>query len=71
MSIGSYLAASTERQRYENERLREAAEVEHEREKEVEEVYDILCAYGPSRTEVKPFVDSLCKNKKDWIDVSR
>lgn len=68
MGLGSYLAVTTERQRYDNERQREVSEVETCPDKETEEIFEILCGYGPSRDEVQPFVEALCRNKEKWIE---
>lgn len=68
MGLGSYLAAVTELQRYENERSREVDEVEKYPEKEMDEVYDILCGYGPTREQAKPYVSALCTRKSQWIE---
>lgn len=69
MGLGQYLAALTDRQHYQNELKREQLEVENVPAQEEEEVYEILCAYGPSREDVRPFVDALCQNEAKWIQV--
>jgi vacuolar iron transporter family protein len=69
MGLGQYLAALTDRQHYQNELKREQAEVESVPEREREEVFEILCAYGPSREDAAPFVEALCKDKTMWIQV--
>jgi vacuolar iron transporter family protein len=70
MGLGQYLAALTDRQHYQNELAREQREVEEVPEKEREEVYEILCAYGPGREAVRPFVEALCEEKGGWVRVS-
>ena len=69
MGLGAYLAAMTDRQHYQNELRREQDEVEKTPGQEKEEIYQILCAYGPGREAVRPFVEALCKDKKKWIEV--
>jgi vacuolar iron transporter family protein len=69
MGLGAYLAALTDRQVYHNELRREQKEVEQVPVREKEEVFEILCSYGPRREAVKPFVDALCQDKDAWIKV--
>ena len=69
MGLGAYLAAITDRQQYQTEMRRELDEVEEIPEQEMEEVYDILCSYGPDRQTAKPYVEALCKNKRQWVQV--
>jgi hypothetical protein len=69
MGLGAYLAALTDRQVYHNELRREQKEVEQVPVREKEEIFDILCSYGPERDAVKPFVDALCRDKDAWIKV--
>lgn len=69
MGLGQYLAALTDRQLYENERLREQREVERIPHQEQEEIYQILCAYGPTREDAQPFVEALCQDKIKWTQV--
>ena len=69
MGLGAYLAAITDRQHYQTEMRREVDEVEEVPEQEMEEIYNILCSYGPDRQTAKPYVESLCKNKRQWVQV--
>jgi vacuolar iron transporter family protein len=69
MGLGQYLAALTDRQHYQNELRREKSEIENEPMQEREEVYEILCKYGPSREEARPFVEALCLNEGRWVQV--
>lgn len=69
MSLGQYLAALTDRQHYQNERQREQFEVESMPHQEREEIYQILCSYGPTREDAQPFVEALCLDKTNWIQV--
>lgn len=70
MGLGAYLAAITSRQHYDAELTKERNEVQEVPHIEKEEIYDILCSYGPNRTQAQPFVDALCKNEEKWIQVS-
>lgn len=69
MGLGAYLAALTGRQLYHNELARERKEVEQTPVREKEEIYEILCSYGPTRAAAKPFVDMLCEDRENWIRV--
>lgn len=69
MSLGQYLAALTDRQHYQSELKREQDEVESVPAQEREEIYEILCSYGPTREAVQPFVAALCQDKAKWVQV--
>lgn len=71
MGLGAYLAAITTRQQYHAELLRETDEVKNMPHLERDEIYSILCRYGPSRQHVQPFVDALCENEEQWIQVRK
>lgn len=71
MGLGQYLAALTDRQHYQNELKRERSEIENVPAQEQEEIYEILCSYGPSREDARPFVEALCQNEAKWIQVWR
>jgi vacuolar iron transporter family protein len=68
MGLGGYLAARTDVEHYETERLREVAETEQVPKMEKEEVAQVFRAYGMSETELKPVVNALSKNRKNWVD---
>lgn len=68
MGLGGYLAARTDVEHYETERQREMDETEKIPEKEKEEVAEIFREYGLSETELKPMVNALSKNQKNWVD---
>lgn len=70
MGLGAYLAAITSRDHYDAELSRERNEVRDVPDVEKKEIYDILCSYGPSRAQVQPFVDALCKNEEQWLQVN-
>ena len=59
--------AASRRQR-ETERQREIDETEQVPGKEKEEVAVIFREYGLSETELKPVVNALSKNRKNWVD---
>jgi VIT1/CCC1 family predicted Fe2+/Mn2+ transporter len=68
MGLGGYLAARTDVEYYETERQREVAETEQMPDKEKDEVSEVFRAYGLSETELKPVVNALSKNRKNWVD---
>lgn len=69
MGLGQYLAVLTDRQQYQNELKREQSEIENLPELEQEEIYEILCSYGPSREDARPFVEALCQDEAKWLQV--
>ncbi|KAK5188324.1 Transcription factor iws1 [Exophiala xenobiotica] len=54
-------------QHYDTERVREKKELQECPDEETEEIYQILCVYGPGRGDVAPFVDELKKDPEQWI----
>jgi VIT1/CCC1 family predicted Fe2+/Mn2+ transporter len=68
MGLGGYLAARTDAEHYHSERAREECETEEMPEKEAAEVADILRAYGVAGDQVTAVVNSICVDKKRWVD---
>jgi len=68
MGLGGYLAARTDAEHYETERQREVDETEQVPKREKEEVAEIFREYGLSETELKPVVNALSKNRKNWVE---
>ncbi|MFL7867290.1 MAG: VIT1/CCC1 transporter family protein [Anaerolineales bacterium] len=68
MGLGGYLAARTDVEHYETERRREVDETEQVPEKEKEEVAEVFREYGLSETELKPVVNALSNDRKNWVD---
>lgn len=68
MGLGGYLAARTDSEHYETERRREVDETEQVPDKERNEVAAIFQSYGLSEAELKPVVNALSKNRKNWVD---
>jgi VIT1/CCC1 family predicted Fe2+/Mn2+ transporter len=68
MGLGGYLAARTDVEHYQTERQREIDETQQVPEKEKSEVAEIFREYGLSETELKPVVNALSKNQKNWVD---
>ena len=68
MGLGGYLAAKTSAEHYNNERQREAYEIEHMPEAEEQEVDDALVVYGISKDTRLKFIEDLKQNKENYIE---
>jgi vacuolar iron transporter family protein len=68
MGLGGYLAGKTEQEHYAAELQREYDEVEHFREKEIEEVKEIFAEYGIDDAGQSLIVNQLVKDKHKWVD---
>jgi len=68
MGLGGYLAARSDAEHYESERLRETREVEEIPDEEAREVQKVFTDYGLTRDEAKPVVEALTKKPKEWVD---
>lgn len=69
MSVGSYLAAKSERERYRKHRDLEYWEVKHKPEEERTEIRDIYSQKGFSGELLEQVVDTITANKDRWVDV--
>jgi len=68
MGLGGYLAARSDAEHYESERLREAREVEEIPDEEAREVQKVFTDYGLTRAEADHVVEALTKKPKEWVD---
>lgn len=68
MGLGGFLAARSDAEHYEHERLREQREVMEHADLEREEVADVFRAYGMTETEIALIVVALEKNPQAWVD---
>ncbi|MBZ5530762.1 MAG: VIT1/CCC1 transporter family protein [Acidobacteriia bacterium] len=68
MGLGGYLAAKSDAEHYESERLREESEIVKLVDAEVKETSDIFQSYGLTEEETKPVVASLQKRPASWVD---
>lgn len=68
MGLGGYLAAKSDTEHYESEKLREETEVKEIPEAEEKEIVEILRDYDVSEKDSKPFVEALKKNPRKWVD---
>ena len=68
MGLGGYLAARTDAEHFASERAREERETEEMPEQEAAEVADVLRSYGLEANNVTAVVNSICADKKRWVD---
>ncbi|NTV46921.1 MAG: iron transporter [Chlorobiales bacterium] len=68
MGLGGYLAAKSDAEHYASEREREHRETIEKPEAEIEEVTQILSAYGLKENEIAPVVNALRERPQDWIE---
>src|SRR5579871_1873305 len=68
MGLGGYLAARTDAEHFVSERAREEQETEELPEVERAEVAEVLKDYGLSDENVAVVVNSICADKKRWVD---
>jgi len=68
MGLGGYLAAKTDSQHYQSERLREIEEVKQIPDKEREEVTDIMKGFGLPAEQISPVVSAVCADDTRWVD---
>src|SRR5436305_4109729 len=68
MGLGGYLAARSDAEHYEQERLREQREVREIPDEEAREVSKVFQSYGLTAEESTPIVDALRQRPKAWVD---
>jgi len=68
MGLGGYLAAKSDAEHYAAEQRREQQEVIEKPREEMQEVADILRAYGMDDEHIKPAVEAMRQRPKQWID---
>jgi hypothetical protein len=68
MGLGGYLAARTEAEHFTAERKREEEETEIYPDRERWEVAAILHRYGVRGDALRMAVDSICADKRRWVD---
>ena len=68
MGLGGYLAARSDAEHYESERLREQAEVREIPAAEAREVSEVFVTYGVSAEAAAPVVRSLQERPEAWVD---
>jgi VIT1/CCC1 family predicted Fe2+/Mn2+ transporter len=68
MGLGGYLAAKSDAEHYQAERIREETEVTEKPEAEAAEVADVLMTYGMTADETTPVVAALRQRPVAWVD---
>src|SRR6516164_5256236 len=68
MGLGGYLAAKSDAEHYQSERLREVREVQEIPDEEAREVQKVFADYGLSNEESVPVVQALTRKPKEWVD---
>ena len=68
MGLGGYLAARSDAEHYESERIREEREVEELPQKERDEVAELFQQYGLSDEHIAPILRAFESNPKAWVD---
>jgi len=68
MGLGGYLAARTDRDHYESERIRELRETVELPQKERDEVADVFRGFGMSEEHIVPVVDAISADQNRWVD---
>jgi VIT1/CCC1 family predicted Fe2+/Mn2+ transporter len=68
MGLGGYLAAKSDAQHYDSERMREQAEIREKPIEEAREIEAIFRSYGLSADESRLLVETLRKQPDRWID---
>lgn len=68
MGLGGYLAARSDAEHYEQERLREEREIVEIPEEEMAEVSRVFQSYGLTELESAPVVQALSRHSEAWID---
>src|SRR5438477_7938580 len=68
MGLGGYLAGKTEQDHYNSELKREYYEVDHLREREIEETKEFFANIGLSEELQVRATEEISKDKKQWVD---
>jgi VIT1/CCC1 family predicted Fe2+/Mn2+ transporter len=68
MGLGGYLAGKTEQDHYNTEEKREYYEVDHLRDREIEETKYFFASIGLSEDLQLRATEELAKDKKQWVD---
>lgn len=68
MGLGGFLAAKTDTEHYASEVSRESYEIDHLRQREVQEVKDIMKGYGLEGEPLNLVVGAITADRAHWID---
>lgn len=68
MGLGGYLAGKTEIDHYNSELKKEYWELEHKREREIQEVRDVFLGWGLSKETAEEATQEIIKDDKRWVE---
>jgi VIT1/CCC1 family predicted Fe2+/Mn2+ transporter len=68
MGLGGYMAAKSDAEHYNSERVREELEVREKADIEASEVVEVFQSYGLTAEESTSIVDALRKRPQAWVD---
>jgi vacuolar iron transporter family protein len=68
MGLGGFLAAKSDAEHYQQERLREQREVKEIPDEEAHEVAQVFHSYGLSPDESAPIIQALSQRPEAWVD---
>jgi VIT1/CCC1 family predicted Fe2+/Mn2+ transporter len=68
MGLGGYLAAKSDAEHYAAEERREQQEVKQMPREEMKEVADVFREYGIAEEHIKPVVEAMTRQPKQWVD---
>ena len=68
MGLGGYLAGKTEIDHYNSELKKEYWELEHKREREIQEVRDVFLGWGLTKETTEEATQEIIKDDKRWVE---
>ncbi len=68
MGLGGYLAGKTEIDHYNSELKKEYWELEHKREREIQEVRDVFLGWGLTKETAEEATQEIIKDNKRWVE---
>ena len=68
MGLGGYLAGKTEIDHYNSELKKEYWELEHKREREIQEVRDVFLGWGLTNETAEEATQEIIKDDKRWVE---
>lgn len=68
MGLGGYLAARSDAEHFDSERIREQQEIKEKPEAEKAEVMEVFQSYGLTPEESAPIVKALSQRPEAWVD---
>jgi VIT1/CCC1 family predicted Fe2+/Mn2+ transporter len=68
MGLGGYLAAKSDSEHYAAEEKREHQEIKQTPREEMKEVADVFREYGIAEEHIKPVVEAMTRQPKQWVD---